>query len=78
MAHGAFRAPVGLLAHRRSRVERTRSPAQAWDESGGSHNSAFTSALGMDALVDLADIAGLEFVVIDAQTELRRPRGGLR
>jgi len=32
----------------------------------------------MDALVDLADIAGLEFVVIDAQTELRRPRGGLR
>ncbi len=51
---------------------------RAWLEAGGSHHSAFTSALGIDALVDFADIAGLEIVVIDGGTDPRAVRDTLR
>ena len=51
---------------------------QAWLEAGGSHHSAFTSALGIDALVDFAEIAGIEIVVIDDGADPRAIRERLR
>ena len=51
---------------------------QAWLEAGGSHHSAFTSALGIDALVDFANIAGVEIVVIDGSADPDAIRDRLR
>ena len=44
--------------------------AEAWLMAGGSHHSVFTMALKMEALRDLAEIAGVELVVIDAGTTI--------
>ena len=37
---------------------------EAWLTAGGSHHSVFTSALGLEAFADLAEIAGVELVSI--------------
>jgi L-arabinose isomerase len=42
--------------------------AEAWLMAGGSHHSVFTMALGLEAIRDLAQIAGIELVVIDEHT----------
>jgi L-arabinose isomerase len=52
--------------------------AEAWLISGGAHHTVLTSALGLEALADLAEIAGLELLVIDAQTRLSDFRKELR
>jgi len=52
--------------------------AQAWLEAGGSHHSAFTTSLDANVLVDFADIAGVEIVVIDGTTTARAFRNELR
>ena len=42
--------------------------AEAWLMAGGPHHTALTSALGIEAIADFADIADLELVTIDAST----------
>ena len=44
--------------------------AEAWLMAGGSHHSVFTMALGIEAVRDLAEIAGIELLVIDGQTAI--------
>ena len=51
---------------------------QAWLEAGGPHHSVLSAALGVEALEDLAEIAGVELVVIDHDTRIRAFRNELR
>jgi L-arabinose isomerase len=44
--------------------------AEAWLLAGGSHHSVFTMALGIEPLRDLADMWGVELVVIDQATTI--------
>lgn len=44
---------------------------EAWLQAGGPHHTVLTTALGMEALEDFAEIAGVELVRIDADTTLR-------
>ena len=44
--------------------------AEAWLVAGGSHHTVFTAALGLEAITDLAEIAGVELVSIDAGTHV--------
>ncbi|MGA9858136.1 MAG: L-arabinose isomerase [Solirubrobacteraceae bacterium] len=52
--------------------------AEAWLIAGGSHHSVFTMALGMEALRDLADMWGIELVVIDGATTVSAVADRLR
>ena len=52
--------------------------AEAWLIAGGSHHTVLTTALGLEPLRDLAQIAGLELVVIDAETRIARFADELR
>jgi L-arabinose isomerase len=52
--------------------------AEAWLEAGGSHHTVFTAALGIEAIEDLAEIAGCELLVIDEHTRARDFRNELR
>jgi len=52
--------------------------AAAWIYAGGAHHTGFSQALGVEHLVDFAEIAGVELVVIDAETRLRELRRELR
>jgi L-arabinose isomerase len=45
--------------------------AEGWLAAGGAHHTVLCSALGIEALEDLAEIAGLELVVIDDETRVR-------
>ena len=38
--------------------------AEGWLAAGGSHHTVFTSALGLEAFTDLAEIAAVELVSI--------------
>ena len=51
---------------------------EAWLEAGGPHHSVLTAALGVEALEDLAEMAGVELVVIDPDTRIRAFRNELR
>ncbi len=51
---------------------------EAWLACGGPHHSVLTAALGIDAISDLAAIAGIELVVIDASTRMRELVNELR
>jgi L-arabinose isomerase len=42
--------------------------AEAWLMAGGPHHTALTTSLGIEPLVDFADIADIELVTIDAST----------
>ena len=42
--------------------------AAAWLMAGGSHHTVLTQALGTEALADFAEMAGIEFVLIDSTT----------
>ena len=44
--------------------------AEAWLLAGGPHHTVFSRALGSEALVDLAEIAGLELLLIDERTHM--------
>jgi L-arabinose isomerase len=48
--------------------------AAAWIYAGGAHHTGFSQCLTMEHLEDFAEIAGIEFVAIDEQTQLRRFR----
>jgi L-arabinose isomerase len=52
--------------------------AEAWLTAGGSHHSVFTMALGIEALRDMAEIAGIELVVIDEGTTIPQFTSELR
>jgi L-arabinose isomerase len=44
----------------------------AWIYAGGAHHTGFSQAVTTEMLEDFAAIAGLEVVVIDADTKLRQ------
>jgi len=52
--------------------------AEAWLRAGGSHHTVLCRALGTEAFADLAEIAGLELVVIDERTRIRDVANELR
>ena len=52
--------------------------AEAWLTAGGPHHTALTTSLGIEAIADLADIADLELVTIDAATTSAAFRRELR
>jgi L-arabinose isomerase len=52
--------------------------AAAWIYAGGAHHTGFSQALTMEHMEDFAEIAGVELVVIDAETKLRELRRQLR
>ncbi len=52
--------------------------AEAWLTAGGPHHTAYCQAVGVEAFADLAEIAGIELVVVDADTSTRRFQQELR
>jgi L-arabinose isomerase len=52
--------------------------AAAWIFAGGAHHTAFSRALTVDHLADFADMAGIEFLVIDHDTDIRAFKQELR
>jgi L-arabinose isomerase len=52
--------------------------AAAWIYAGGAHHTGFSQALTAEHLADFAEIAGIELIVIDAETKLREFRQLLR
>ncbi len=52
--------------------------AAAWIYAGGAHHTGFSHALTMEHMEDFAEIAGVELIVIDAETRLREFRRQLR
>ncbi len=52
--------------------------AEAWLAAGGPHHTVLSSALDVEAIADFARIAGIELLVIDADTRLRQFANELR
>ena len=52
--------------------------AAAWIYAGGAHHTGFSQALTTEHLEDFAEMAGVELVVIDAETRLRELRRQVR
>lgn len=52
--------------------------AAAWIYAGGAHHTGFSLALTAEHLEDFAEIAGMEFLLIDQETELRPFKKELR
>lgn len=52
--------------------------AEAWLLAGGPHHSCYTQAIDLECLEDLAEMASLELVIIDADTDARSFRRELR
>jgi L-arabinose isomerase len=52
--------------------------AESWLRAGGPHHTVLCQALGTEAFADLAEIAGLELVVIDGHTRIRDVANELR
>jgi L-arabinose isomerase len=52
--------------------------AAAWIYAGGAHHTGFSQAVTTEHIEDFAAMASIEFVVIDAKTELRQFRNELR
>ena len=50
----------------------------AWILAGGAHHTAYSQNLTTDHIEDLADIFGVELVVIDRSTNLRQLKNELR
>jgi L-arabinose isomerase len=52
--------------------------AAAWILAGGAHHTGFSQAVSVEQMEDYAEIAGLEFVLIDEQTQIRPFKQELR
>jgi L-arabinose isomerase len=52
--------------------------AAAWIYAGGAHHTGFSLALTVEHLEDFANMAGVEFLLIDSETRLREFRNELR
>jgi L-arabinose isomerase len=50
----------------------------AWIHAGGAHHSVYTQGVTLDQVTDFAEMCGVELVVIDADTDVRRFKQGLR
>jgi L-arabinose isomerase len=50
----------------------------AWIHAGGAHHTAYTDALTAEHLEDFAEIAGIEMLLIDENTNLRNVKNELR
>ncbi|AWS43134.1 L-arabinose isomerase [Streptosporangium sp. 'caverna'] len=48
-----------------------RTSTEAWLTAGGPHHTVLSSAVGVEELADLADMVGVELLVIDADTKIR-------
>ncbi len=55
-----------------------RTAAEAWLLAGGAHHTAFSQAVGGEPLADFAEMAGIEMVVIDADTRIANLKKELR
>ncbi|HXG39316.1 MAG TPA: L-arabinose isomerase [Candidatus Limnocylindrales bacterium] len=55
-----------------------RTAAEAWLAAGGSHHTVLTQAVGAETLADFAEIAGIEFLLIDDETRIDAFRKELR
>jgi L-arabinose isomerase len=55
-----------------------RTAAEAWLVAGGSHHTVLSKALGAEPLADFAEMAGLEFLLIDGDTNLAAFRKEVR
>jgi len=49
-----------------------------WIHAGGAHHTGFSQAVSTEMLEDFAEISGIEFLLIDAKTELREFKKELR
>jgi L-arabinose isomerase len=52
--------------------------AAAWIHAGGAHHTCLSLALAPEHLEDFANMAGIEYLLIDSDTDLRRFRNELR
>ena len=52
--------------------------AEAWIHAGGAHHTVLSLALSVEHLEDFATMAGIEFLLIDEHTDVRRFRNELR
>jgi L-arabinose isomerase len=52
--------------------------AACWIYAGGAHHTGFSQAVTTEMLEDLAEIAGIEFLIIDGETRLRQFKQELR
>jgi L-arabinose isomerase len=52
--------------------------AAAWILAGGAHHTGFSMALGAEHLEDFAEMAGVEYLLIDEATKLREFKNELR
>jgi len=52
--------------------------AEAWLAAGGPHHTVFSAALDSEVIVDFAEIAGIELLMIDGDTRMRDFRNELR
>ncbi len=52
--------------------------AEAWLTAGGPHHTSLCMAIGSDVLVDFAEIAGLELLLIDARARVEEVKKELR
>ena len=44
--------------------------AEAWLHAGGSHHTVLTQAIGRESLADFAEMAGIELLLVDADTRV--------
>jgi L-arabinose isomerase len=52
--------------------------AAAWNYAGGAHHTSFSTSVTADHLRDFADMAGIEFLLIDEHTRVQEFREKLR
>jgi len=45
--------------------------AEAWIYAGGAHHTGFSMAIGVDEMENFAEMAGIEFLLIDKETNIR-------
>src|SRR5690606_2426499 len=50
----------------------------AWILAGGAHHTCYSQNLGSECLEDFSEMAGIEFLAIDKNTELRQFKNELR
>ena len=52
--------------------------AEAWIHAGGAHHTGFSMAIGVEEIENFAEMAGMEFLLIDKDTEIRGFKNEIR
>ncbi|MCB8994816.1 MAG: L-arabinose isomerase [Bacteroidales bacterium] len=52
--------------------------AEAWIHAGGAHHTGFSMAIGVEEMENFAEMAGMEFMLIDKDTKIRDFKNALR